>query len=77
MLGPCWGHVGSIFRSWAPFAALAAFVAFRARFLDVLARSGHDFERSHEGPGKVLEPLNAYFSTFLHACALKLSECSV
>ena len=48
-----WGHVGTIFRSWAFFGALAAFVVSRGRFLDVLERSGLDFERSREAPGRL------------------------
>ena len=48
MLRPSWAHVGTIFRSWAPFAALAVFVAFRGRFVDAVARSRLDFERSRD-----------------------------
>ena len=72
----CWSHVGTTFRSWALFSQLPAFYVSRGCFFGVLARSGLDFERFREVPGRVLEPPGTYFSRFSCACALAVSECS-
>ena len=73
---PCWGHVGACWHrfsllgaSWASFSSLAAFVVALGRFLCVLGRSGLDFGRVRDAPGRILKPPRPYFDRFLDAFA--------